>query len=106
MFSKSFTNFSVFVREGLLVGRIDMEYGFVEFAGNEQTIASTIDDPPKVRLAAPRFGRSVTVGGLTFSRLRSDGKQEELVIIQGKQDERVRGTDIFSGRIYNHHFSW
>lgn len=67
--------------------RIEMDYGFIEYGGNEVTVASRIDDPPKYRLAAP-FGLSL--GAVTGSRLRPDGGQDEMAILQFKQDERTR----------------
>ena len=62
-----------------------MAYGHLEYGGNELTVASTIDDPPKVRLAGISGG-----GGFTISRIRPDGVQEEEVLLLGGQDERYR----------------
>lgn len=83
-------------------GRIDMAYGYIEYEGNEVTVVSTIDDPPKIRVASPKFGRSVALGAVSFNRLREDGKQEEMVLIQGKQDERTRHTNSYSGELTIH----
>lgn len=68
---------------------IYLEWGRVEFGRNEITIVSTVDDPPAVRLAVSRLG---SMGKLSFNYLRPDGVQEEMVLIQGVQDERYRGT--------------
>ena len=83
--------------------KIDLGYGYIEYGGNEITIASTIDDPPKIRLATPKFGDSVSLGAVTFSRLRPDGEQEEMLIIQGTQDERYRNNPVdYSGELTIH----
>lgn len=64
---------------------VETDWGWLEFDGNELSIVSTVEDPPKVRLAA-LYGRSL--GALSFNRLRPDGRQEEVVLMQGKIDER------------------
>ena len=84
--------------------RIDMDYGYLLYGGNELTVVSTVSDPPKVRLAATAGG---SLGGVTFSRMRPDGVQEEMVIIQGKQDERVRSDPTnYSGELTIHIRHW
>lgn len=66
--------------------RIHMAWGYVDIGPtNEVHIVSTVEDPPKVRLAAAA-GRSL--GAISFNRLRADGQQEEVVLLQGKIDER------------------
>mgnify|MGYP001602127755 CR=1 FL=1 len=67
---------------------IYLEWGRIEFSKNEVSLISTVEDPPKVRLAA---AAGLSLGAATFNRLRPDGVQEELILIQGKQDERTRG---------------
>ncbi len=67
---------------------IRSEYGFLHFSGNELTVGSTIDDPPKVRLASP----SGALGAVTFSRLRADGVQEEIVMLLAKEAEDAPGS--------------
>mgnify|MGYP001572510780 FL=1 len=64
-----------------------LDYGLVVFEGNEIHVTSTIDDPPQLFLASPR---GISLGGVTFGRTRPDGKIDGMVLIQGKQDERVR----------------
>ncbi|MPZ20118.1 MAG: hypothetical protein GEV06_19705 [Luteitalea sp.] len=66
---------------------IPLAWGYVEITNNEVSIISTVDDPPKVRMASIAGG---SLGALSFGRLRPDGVQEEMVLIQGKQDERAR----------------
>ncbi len=63
------------------------EKGRLVFDGNELAIESKIDDPPALRLAAPGLN---SCGKISWNRLRSDGGHEELVILQGKTDERER----------------
>ena len=71
--------------------RIQLPWGYVDFGppgyDNEVLIVSTVDDPPKVRMAAP-FGGGL--GALSYNRLRQDGRLEEVVLLQGKVDERYR----------------
>lgn len=67
--------------------RIKMSWGEVLFIGNEVVIRSNVPDPPKLRLESI----DGSMGGLSWGIVRSDGKSEEMVLIQGKQDERYRG---------------
>lgn len=60
--------------------------GVAEFGGNELVIRSKVEDPPKVRMAAPH---GISSGAVSFNRF-IDGVQRENVLIQGKQDERYR----------------
>ena len=64
-------------------------YGFLQFGGNELTIGSFIEDPPKVRLASPA-GKGL--GSVSFNRIRPDGVQEEIVLISGVEAEDGPGT--------------
>ena len=56
---------------------IELPWGRIEFGLNEMSIISTVDDPPKIRLAAP----GGCPGAISFNYLRPDGKQEELGMI-------------------------
>ena len=70
--------------------RIDSPWGYLEFdedGSNELLIVSTVEDPPKLRLASPA---GLSLGAISFNRLRPDGKQDEMILLQGKQDERTR----------------
>lgn len=54
---------------------------------NEVELVSTAEDPPKVRMGAVS-GKGL--GALSFNRVRaSDGRNEEHVLLQGKEDDRV-----------------
>lgn len=82
------------------MNRIDLPWGYIELQNNEVTLASTVEDPPKVRQASPAGG----LGALSFNRLRLDGGQDELVLIQGKQREdfRADGEHNLSGELSLH----
>lgn len=67
--------------------RFDMPWGYVELTNNEVYIVSTIGDPPKVRQASPE---GISLGAMSWGRLRPDGQIDEMVLVQGKQDERYR----------------
>ena len=54
-----------------------MPWGRIEVSTNEISIISTVDDPPKIRLASP----NKTVGAMSFNKLRADGKQQELALL-------------------------
>lgn len=83
--------------------RLDLPFGYIEpFGDNEITLASTIPDPPKIRLVADRSGGHVGMGGISFCMLRADGVQEEVVLFQGKIDERERHTGNMAGEITLH----
>lgn len=81
---------------------ITLPGGEVRFEGlNEVSIVSTVEDPPKLRQAAP--WPSLGLGCLTGNRLRPDGGQEEMVLIQFKQGERTRSDrNNLSGEITIH----
>lgn len=79
-------------------------WGYVEVDTNEATIASTVEDPPKARLCSTS---GLGLGALSMGRLRPDGRQEEMVLIQGKQDEATRDLPAgdprtFSGELTFH----
>ena len=75
--------------------RITMPWGYVDFGNNEMEVVSTVPDPPKVRLVSPAGGG----GAVSFDVLRPDGGQDEVAMILGQQDERVRGTTDTSGEL-------
>lgn len=64
----------------------DTSYGDLTFDSNELSISSKVDDPPKLRLAAPE---GISSGAVSFNR-RINGQHRENVLFQGKQDERFR----------------
>jgi hypothetical protein len=74
-----------------------MPWGYVEFSNNEVSIISTVNDPPKVRMASAEGG---SLGACSFGVLRTDGRQEEVILIQGKRDERWRND--LSGELTIH----
>jgi hypothetical protein len=57
---------------------------------NETTLVSEIDDPPKHRMGVKRlfqsWGRSL--GAHSFNFVRESGIEEEVVLLQGKIDDR------------------
>lgn len=67
--------------------RDETSMGYREFGGNEETLASTIPDPPKQRFAAP----SGSFGCLSGNVLRPDGGQNEKVLLIFKPDEDAGG---------------
>jgi hypothetical protein len=79
--------------------RMELPFGYVEpFGDNEILIVSNIPDPPKIRQACP-FG---SIGAWSFCMLREDGYPEELVLFQGKLDERERHTGRKAGECTMH----
>lgn len=78
---------------------IDMPWGRIEIDTNEVSIVSTVADPPKLRMAATA---GLSLGAVSFNYLRPDGRQVEMLLIQGKQDERVRGTSRPAGELTVH----
>lgn len=82
--------------------RVDMPWGYIEIDTNEIRVVSTVEDPPKVRLGSVAGG---SLGGVSFDRIRPDGRSVELVLVQGKQDERTRGQSLpaaYAGEITVH----
>lgn len=76
----------------------DSSNGELHFLSNELFVRSLIDDPPKVRLEAPPG--SLSKGLVTWATRRPDGQFEELALLQGKQDERVREDPLnFTGEV-------
>lgn len=73
--------------------RIEMPWGYVDIGSesgkNEMLIVSTVGDPPKIKFASPE---GISLGAFSFGRLRTDGSHiiDEMVLFQGKQDERTR----------------
>lgn len=65
---------------------IETSWGYVVFETNELSVISTVADPPKVRLASPE---GLSIGAFSFNRM-VNGTQREMVLFQGKQDERTR----------------
>ena len=76
--------------------RINLPWGYIEYSNNEISIVSTVDDPSGVRLAAAAGG---SLGKISFNRLRSDGVQEEVALLQGKIDERYRSPEQLVGEL-------
>lgn len=72
-----------------LAGRYKMPWGYIDVVTNEVSIVSTVEDPPKVRLGATAGG---SLGCLSFNRVRADGNQDEVALLQGKIDERYRSV--------------
>lgn len=82
--------------------RIEMEWGYIDIGKNEVSIVSTVEDPPKVRCCSVA---GLSLGALSFGRLRADGQQVEMVLIQGKQDERTRDLEPGDPRTYAAEFT-
>ena len=80
---------------------LELDGGYVETGMNEVSIASTVDDPPGLRLGVRRkkgWGRSL--GKLSFNAIRPDRVQDECVLIQGKLDERFPDSDLVGEYIF------
>lgn len=77
--------------------RDEMSQGYVEYGLNELSIVATVADPPAVRLAARSGGG---LGKISFNRLRPDGLHEEVVLLQGKLDERT--PNMLAGEVTLH----
>jgi hypothetical protein len=69
--------------------RIQRPWGAIVITNNEVTIESHVDDPPAFRL----HSGSESLGKVSFAKVRADGRVDELVLIQGKKDERTRGRE-------------
>lgn len=79
--------------------RFELPFGYVEpFGDNEILLVSTLPDPAKIRMACP-YG---SLGGWSFCMLREDGYPEELVLWQGKLDERERASGRRAGEATLH----
>lgn len=72
------------------------ERGFVVAEGNELTVGSKVDDPPKVRLTSPCFPTGGAGGAVSFNLSRQPGvcygsQQTEMGMVRVEQAEDVRG---------------
>ena len=77
---------------------IPMPWGHIEVDTNEVSIVCDQQaDPPALRLAVKDGG---SLGKLSFNRLRADGRQEEVALLQGKIDER--SPDSLGGELTLH----
>ena len=67
----------------------DLPHGSITpYDDNEVAVESTIDDPPKLRLATlDKLG-----GAVSWNRLRPDGRHVEGVLLQGKESEVQTGA--------------
>ena len=72
---------------------VETPLGRIEFCNNELTVLSTVDDPPKVRMAAPA---GTATGCVSGNVLRADGvgQDEKVLLILKEQD----GYDVFQQR--------
>ncbi|MGE0463898.1 MAG: hypothetical protein AB7Q16_21235 [Vicinamibacterales bacterium] len=66
---------------------IQMPWGRVELDTNEMSLLSTVPDPPKLRVASIE---GLSLGAVSAGRVRDDGRQIEMALLQFKQDERTR----------------
>lgn len=79
---------------------ISLDWGYIHFGNNEMTIVSTVVDPPKFKLYS---SAGISLGAWAFGRMRPDGVFEEMVLLQGKQDERTRANpQDYSGELTVH----
>lgn len=74
----------------------DTDYGYRGFEGNEETIGSHVEDPPKIRLTCVITEHGGGGGVASFNRSRSTnvsmgGSQDEMGYIRVEQSEAVRG---------------
>lgn len=73
------------------------DIGFLVFDGNELTIGSKIDDPPKLRLTSPLTDHGGGGGVVSFNLSRRAGvvldghDQDEIGMVRVEQAEDVRG---------------
>ena len=78
---------------------IETDWGYVSFDTNELSVISIKPDPPKVRMASPaNEDGGLSLGAFSWNVLRSDGRQIETVLFQGKRDERFRHLPITNPR--------
>lgn len=77
----------------------DTPIGWVSLEGNELTIGSKIDDPPKIRLAAPCTPHGGGGGVVSFNVARNMGQvcegsqQVEIGYLRVEQSDSVRGQE-------------
>jgi len=73
----------------------DDERGYVVVEGNELTVGSKIDDPPKVRLTSPTYSHGGGGGAVSFNSspesISFGDRQTEMAMIRVEQAEDVRG---------------
>ena len=74
---------------------IDTPIGYLDFDGNELTVGSKIDDPPKIRMTNPAPGGSY--GCISGNRTRADGSQLEKVLLILKPDDASAGQQHEGG---------
>lgn len=67
----------------------ESDIGYLDFDGNELTIGSKVDDPPKLRMTSPTPGGSY--GCISGNRTRADGAQLEKVLLILKPDDASIG---------------
>lgn len=73
------------------------DIGYLVFDGNELTIGSKVDDPPKLRLTCPNTEHGGGGGVISFNFSRQAGvvcdghAQNEISMIRAEQAEDVRG---------------
>lgn len=75
----------------------ETDTGWIGFEGNELTIGSKVDDPPKLRLTAPCTDHGGGGGVVSFNFSRNAGicdghNQTEVGMIRVEQAEDVRGN--------------
>lgn len=75
------------------------DYGFLAMDGNELTVGSKVDDPPKLRLTSTITATGGGGGVVSFNRSRQAGvvcdghSQEEMAMLRVEQAEDVRGQE-------------
>ena len=69
----------------------DTPEGELLFETNELRIRSTYGDPAACRIGSHD---GLSKGFIAFDHLRPDGRHVMMAMIQGKQDERARGTAL------------
>ena len=76
----------------------ETDNGRLDLVSNELLLTALDVDPPKMRLHAP--APQLVKGAYTWATERQDGKYEEVALLIGKQDERVREDPYnFTGAI-------
>lgn len=89
----------LFLYSGAYAQSVDnnTDYGYRGFEGNEETVGSKVDDPPKIRLAAPGTEHGGAGGVVSFNlipvfgRVAFGGQQIEMCMLRVEQAEDVRG---------------
>jgi hypothetical protein len=76
----------------------ETDNGRLDLVSNELLLSAVDVDPPKMRLHART--EQLVKGAYTWATQRQDGKYEEVAMLIGKQDERVRENPYdFTGAI-------